>query len=259
MEKTRLRIRFTKTGDLRWISHRDLARVWERLLRRADLQLAFSEGFHPKPRINFPSALALGVEALDELVELELVGEVDLQRIEGDIRRELPAGMELLSLDSPSYAMGKARVEATKYRIRLDEASHVGLQERIAELCSREVISVERSDPAGQDGKKGKRGKTIVCDPRDEHFEMKIDGEYLLFSLPTVAQASIRPSELLDCLGLGDVLEAGEVLQRVSVQLREPPPQGSAVAGGEAGHGSEDSAERNEDGDAATQKTIETN
>ena len=58
--RDRYRIRFGKTGLLRWIGHHDLQRLWERLLRRADLRLSMSQGFHPKPRINFPSALALG-------------------------------------------------------------------------------------------------------------------------------------------------------------------------------------------------------
>ena len=117
MQKSRLRIRFTKTGNLRWISHKDLARLWERLLRRANLHMVFSEGFHPKPRINFPSALALGIEALEEIVELEVRGEVDLKKVERDIRREMPVGMKLIDLHSPDYAMGKARVVAASYRV----------------------------------------------------------------------------------------------------------------------------------------------
>ena len=58
--RVRYRIRFAKSGLLRWTSHRDLARLWERLVRRAALKLSMTEGFHPKPRIGFPSALALG-------------------------------------------------------------------------------------------------------------------------------------------------------------------------------------------------------
>ncbi len=67
--RQKLRIRFRKTGDLRLISHRDLARAFERLFRRADLPLAMSQGFHPHARINFPSALALGIQGEDEVVE----------------------------------------------------------------------------------------------------------------------------------------------------------------------------------------------
>ena len=61
MVRQRMRIRFTKQGDLRWLSHRDLMRTWERLFRRAGVPLGMTEGFHPKPRMNFPSALAVGI------------------------------------------------------------------------------------------------------------------------------------------------------------------------------------------------------
>jgi radical SAM-linked protein len=66
--RLRVRIRFTKQDDLRWIGHRDLMRVWERLFRRAGVALSMTEGFHPKPRINFPSALAVGIAGMDELL-----------------------------------------------------------------------------------------------------------------------------------------------------------------------------------------------
>ncbi len=107
MTKVRIRVHFTKAGDLRWISHRDLARLWERLLRRANLKLAFSEGFHPKPKISFPSALALGIVALDEIVEMDLVGEVDLEQARAQIEQQMPEGMQLLSLAELTSGSGK--------------------------------------------------------------------------------------------------------------------------------------------------------
>jgi radical SAM-linked protein len=218
MEKTRLRIRFTKCGDLRWISHRDLARLWERLLRRAKLQLAFSQGFHPKPRINFPSALALGIEALDEVVELEVVGQVELEQIEDDIRREMPSGMELLKLESPLYSLGKARVLGATYRVPVTDGvpadgiadSLQQLEAKISQVMTSERIEIEREE------------KVIACDPRDPYFDLAIEGEFLVFSLPTMSHGSIRPSELLAYLGLGHLLESGVTLQRTAVHLQEP-------------------------------------
>ncbi len=72
MVRLRVRIRFSKQGDLRLIGHRDLMRCLERVFRRAQLALGFSQGFHPKPRMTFPSALAVGIEGLDEVMEVEL-------------------------------------------------------------------------------------------------------------------------------------------------------------------------------------------
>ncbi len=68
----RTRIRFAKQGDLRFASHRDLLRVMERLFRRADVAVRQSEGFHPKPRFMFPSALGLGITGSDEVFDVDL-------------------------------------------------------------------------------------------------------------------------------------------------------------------------------------------
>lgn len=216
MSKTRLRIRFTKAGDLRWISHRDLARVWERLLRRAGLQLAFSEGFHPKPKISFPTALALGIEALDEVVELEIVGDFDLAQIESSIVTQLPEGMELLELQPLESGIGKARFIAATYRAKLPTELIESVMGAAEELRGRETIEIQRED------------KSIVCSTQDPNFDVRVDDGYLIFSLPAIAQGSIRPSELLVCLGLSHLLEDGTLLQRTSVLLGEPLKSGSA-------------------------------
>jgi radical SAM-linked protein len=70
---TRVRIRFTKTGKIRWTSHRDLARMWERAFRRVQLPLVYSGGFSPRPRVSFGLALPTGHESLAEYLDLELL------------------------------------------------------------------------------------------------------------------------------------------------------------------------------------------
>lgn len=224
-DRTRLRIRFTKCGDVRWISHRDLARVWERLLRRAGLQLAFSQGFHPKPRISFPSALALGIEALDEVVELEVLGIVELEAIDAVLRREMPAGMELLELHALKTSLGKAKVLGASYRIAHglpeqsteEDTSPTGHVSSVADL-RRRLDTIRQLASLDLD----REGKTIHCPTNDPHFDVSVEQEYFLFSIPNVAQGSIRPSELLTHVGLGQLLEAGVTLQRTAVHLQEP-------------------------------------
>ncbi len=93
--RQRVRIRFTKQDDLRWISHRDLIRVWERLFRRAGVALSMTEGFHPKPRMNFPSALAVGIAGLDELLEVDFAEEYTADSLRAIIAGQLPPGMTL--------------------------------------------------------------------------------------------------------------------------------------------------------------------
>ena len=68
----RLRITFSKTGSLRYTGHLDLQTVWERTARRAGLSLAYTQGFHPGPRIQIASALPLGIAGNAEIVDLWL-------------------------------------------------------------------------------------------------------------------------------------------------------------------------------------------
>lgn len=70
--RVRYRVRFAKTDLMRWISHRDLSSLWERIGRRVGLPFLMSEGFHPKPGLMFSSALPPGDESFDEVVDLEL-------------------------------------------------------------------------------------------------------------------------------------------------------------------------------------------
>ena len=73
----KLRFRFAKTGTLRLLSHHDLMRCLERMLRRADLPFKSTAGFHPTPRVVFALSLPLGVDGRDEVVELEFTATLD--------------------------------------------------------------------------------------------------------------------------------------------------------------------------------------
>ncbi len=207
MSKTRVRIHFTKTGDLRWISHRDLARTWERLLRRAGLKLAFSEGFHPKPKISFPSALALGIVALEEIVEMDLVGSVDLNQARESIQQQMPDGMQLLSFTELPPGAGKALMIAASYEVQLSDSDAQTVRQQIDSLRAAGQVEIVRD------------GKTFSATFGDPLFDIQCEGNVLRFTLPTTAQGSLRPSELLEALSIAHVLPEGAVLTRTRVHL----------------------------------------
>lgn len=124
MVRQRVRIHFSKSGLLRYIGHQDTLRTLERLFRRAAVPLAMSQGFHPKPKISSPSALALGVAGLDEVIELELdeaAGDIDLN----DLLRRLNArsirGLDFLSASLALVGTPKARLEASVYALQVPE------------------------------------------------------------------------------------------------------------------------------------------
>lgn len=92
----RLRVRFTKLGKIRFLGHRDLARVWERTLRRAGLHVAYSEGFSPRPRLAFGLALSTSYESLGEYLDIDLVElPDDLAALPGRLSALLPEGIDV--------------------------------------------------------------------------------------------------------------------------------------------------------------------
>src|SRR5260221_12041150 len=98
MARDKFRIRFRKGGDLRLLSHHDLMRTFERMLRRARLPFRSTEGFHPQPRMVFALSLSLGAVGLEEVVELELTEELIPEDVLKVLSVEAPPGLDLLSV-----------------------------------------------------------------------------------------------------------------------------------------------------------------
>ena len=93
----RLRIAFSKHGKVRFTSHRDVARIWERALRRSELPVAYSEGFNPRPKLSFGLALSTGHESNGEYIDVDLdperVADLDIDSLAGLLTTHLPVGL----------------------------------------------------------------------------------------------------------------------------------------------------------------------
>ena len=178
--RIRYRIRFSKTDLLRWISHRDLARLWERLIRRAQLKPSMTEGFHPKPRIGFPSALALGVESHDEVVELDLAEEPTPQELLQKLADDKQPGLSIISVAKLPEGFGKAQLTQSDYVITVAEGCDVDvIQTAIDKLMSQKSVTVQR------------KKKPLVVDPKVQISALAPDGDhpvsYTHLTLPTKA------------------------------------------------------------------------
>lgn len=90
-----VRLQYTKRGKIRWISHRDVARALERAFRVAALPLAFTEGFHPRPKVSFGLALSTGHESDGEYLDLVFAEPVDLETLPERLTGALPDGMAI--------------------------------------------------------------------------------------------------------------------------------------------------------------------
>lgn len=213
----RLRIRFRKHGDLRWISHRDLVRAMERLCRRADLALRMSEGFHPKPKLSFPSALALGIEGLNEVMELELVRPVHAEAIRQRLNSLAPAGLTITQIavvaggevatGAVATSRSKARVRAMWYQFPVPNERRQRVEQAIERLMGSSSWLVER---AGRPQPVNMMADLMAVEWRDA---------MVCFRLRASDQASARPRDVLQALGLTDLEQQGHFLSRFEVEL----------------------------------------
>jgi radical SAM-linked protein len=92
------RIRFAKRNNLKYLSHLDLMKTFERGMRRAQLPLAFSDGFHPHPKISFGPALAVGISSSDEYLDIELLAEINNEQLLKSVNRVLPGDLSILAV-----------------------------------------------------------------------------------------------------------------------------------------------------------------
>jgi radical SAM family uncharacterized protein/radical SAM-linked protein len=119
--KKKIRLKFRKMGELRFLSHLELAHLFYRASKRAGLPLCFSEGFHPMPRIIFATALPVGMESLTEIVDLECVGKITPHEVAEKLNQALPPGIEIIEADEvPSFFHLSSLPDVSVYRVPLD-------------------------------------------------------------------------------------------------------------------------------------------
>ena len=131
----KVRIRFRKGGDLRLVSHHDLMKCFERLLRRAALPFHATQGFNPKPRLVFALSLALGIVGCEEVVELELDEALLPEEVHERLARQAPPGLDILSVRRIDQKT-TAHVRRVCYRMAVPAERSATLPERIASVLA---------------------------------------------------------------------------------------------------------------------------
>jgi radical SAM-linked protein len=209
MARHRIRLRFRKVDDLRWISHKDLVRAMERWFRRAGLELSMSEGFHPKPRMSFPSALAVGVAGLDEVMELELAAEYSPDDLVSRLAPLAPPGLRIVRIEALVPGTSKVQVKRATYEIPVPASRRVAAQAAIKELlsCSTHVVHRPQNDAR------------VDVRPMLDRVELT-DGT-LRFSVHVTGEGTARPREILTALGLDDLEREGLLLTRTRLEIED--------------------------------------
>jgi radical SAM-linked protein len=213
----KVRIRFRKDGDLRWISHHDLMRCFDRLLRRAQIPFQVTAGFNPKPRLIFALALPLGVIGCEELADLELDQELPTEELQSRLAAASPPGLSILSVERIS-TKASAQVQRLRYWTPIPGREIQGLAERIQALLAASNCWVERQRP---------RPRRI--DLRPYIHDLRLAGDILEIDLVVTPNGTARPQEILELLGLAALREAGLVIHR-NVQIEEPDPNSRSPA-----------------------------
>jgi radical SAM family uncharacterized protein/radical SAM-linked protein len=114
----RLRVWFGKLGDMALVSHLDLARLFDRAMRRASIPVAFTGGYHPGPRIAFASALSLGTTSTEEIVDFELTERMDVVGFQSKLVAQLPVGI-------PVYGVEEVEVKSPSLSQMLEKAEYI--------------------------------------------------------------------------------------------------------------------------------------
>ncbi len=145
----RLRLRYAKRGRLRFTSHRDFSRAFERALVRARIPMAYSSGFNPHPRISYAGAAPTGAASEAEYVEIGLAREVDPQETLRLIDQALPPGLDVLEVVVSAGGSLADRLEASHWRIRLPGVSAADAEAAVAAFLAAPEVPVERMTKKG--------------------------------------------------------------------------------------------------------------
>jgi radical SAM-linked protein len=142
-EITRIRVTYTKGNSLRFTGHLDLQRLWERLLRRSGLPIRYSQGFHPRARMNLASALPLGFISEMELLDFWMDDPRALDEIQEQLAATAPPGLEIKSVAEVSLSEDalQSQMHASEYEVTFfDPQIEEVLTEKVQALLSQEEI-----------------------------------------------------------------------------------------------------------------------
>ena len=145
----RLRIRYAKRGRLRFTSHRDFSRAFERALFRASVPMAYSSGFSPHPRISYAGASPTGAASEAEYLEIGLSAVVDPDVVRRELDSSLPEGLDLLEVVESRGGSLADRLEASLWEITVTGVDLAALAAAVAQLLATAEVPVERMTKKG--------------------------------------------------------------------------------------------------------------
>ena len=165
----RMRLRFSKVGVMRYLSHLELITVFTRAVSRGGVPILFSLGFHPHPRFSFGTATSVGVESQAEYMDMVVAAGITPLEVQDRLNAVLPEGLRILEADevdakSPSIS---TQIEATRYRITIASAAPEELLKQCVLFLAHDAFVIQRT----------KKGQTQTVDLRGETVSLSADGQ----------------------------------------------------------------------------------
>ena len=194
----RVRARFSKLGRVRFTSHRDVARMWERALRRARFPVQYTQGFSPRPQLSFGLALPTTCESVAEYLDVAVDGEdSEFASVLGDLGPFLPDGVDVMGAGvvkhgSPSL---QEAVTACEWEIAVPGMSPGGLDEAVVNALAASTLPLQRE----------RKGRMVTDDVRPSlvalRAEQRGNDAWLHAELATRPRG-LRPAELAQVMGI---------------------------------------------------------
>lgn len=195
--KQRLYIKFGKFDSLIYISNLDLAKLWERVLRRAKLPILYSQGFNTRPRIALASALPLGISSECEILDVSMREPIDINGLAERILATSPAGIRIYDIQEvPVRAAAlQTLVRSAEYRIHFEDPIEArDLQKRIDGVMASDTVNKTKEV----------RGKAMLINIRPLIYSLSLDEHDLIAHLAVGDRGNVRPDEILTEIGLAD-------------------------------------------------------
>ena len=165
----RIRVQFSKEGEMRLVSHLDLVRLFDRAIRRAKLPISFTGGYHPGPRISIANALSLGMSSSGEIVDFDLTETLDLEEFRDRLSSQLPEGITINSVETVSLKnSATSLLEKAEYFVTVEAPtamSEMEWKEALQTVLNQEEILWEKTT---------KSGKKKTLNLRDRVFELSL-------------------------------------------------------------------------------------
>lgn len=189
----RVRVEYQKAPEIKYLSHLDLVRVWERMLRRSDLGLQMSEGFNPHPKLSLGTVLPVGVWGKREYLDFELAEPQTEEVIFSHLKEQEPPGVKVLRVKiiADNLPSLMARIDAACYRMIIPEDVAYDTDSIIAEVNGRDSLPVYQ------------KNKNREVDIRPGLLSLKLlveDKQPIIETYLSLGQSSVRLPDLLEIL-----------------------------------------------------------